>query len=103
MSKCPLLILSDSPNGPTGLGMITRELATRIQQHLSDVCYVGVAGYGDDKSNKQPFPVYPYSEMKNWAIPQLPWIWKQFAGDRKECFYRPEYCMVAVVCVSRDA
>jgi glycosyltransferase involved in cell wall biosynthesis len=78
-----MLFVSDSPNGPNGLGMITREIATRAQKHLADVCYVGVAGYGDDGSKKQPFPVYPFSELKNWTIPQLPWIWKQFSGDRK--------------------
>ena len=83
MNLPPLLLVSDSPYGSTGLGMVTREIAIRIQEHLSDVCYVGVAGYGGEKENKLPFPVYPYSELKNWTIPQLPWIWKQFAGDRK--------------------
>lgn len=83
MSKFPLMLLSDSPNGSSGLGMITRELAGRIQLHLSDVCDVAVAGYGDLGQNRQPFPVYPFSELRDWAPPQLPWIWKQFAGDRK--------------------
>lgn len=83
MERIPVLILSDSPNGSTGLGIVTREIAIRIHRHLSEFCYVGVAGYGDMGENRQPFPVYPFSEMKNWSIPQLPWIWKQFAGDRK--------------------
>jgi glycosyltransferase involved in cell wall biosynthesis len=63
--------------------MIAREIATRVQKHLSDVCYVGVAGYGGDNENKLPFPVYPFSELRNLTIPSLPWIWRQFAGERK--------------------
>ena len=83
MSKTPLLLMSDSPNGSTGLGMVTGYLARLIQLHLSDVCEVAVAGLGDRGEQKQPFPVYPFSDFSGWQIPQLPWIWKQFAGDRK--------------------
>ena len=83
MSRIPYLIISDNPNGSTGLGMVTREIAARAQEHLSDVCYVGVAGYGGEKENHCPFPVFPFSKFNNGAIPQLSWIWKQFAGDRK--------------------
>jgi glycosyltransferase involved in cell wall biosynthesis len=79
----PVLLVSDSPNGSTGLGMITGQIASLAHQNLSDVCDIAVAGYGDAGENKQPYPVYPFSELNNWTIPQLPWIWKQFAGDRK--------------------
>jgi glycosyltransferase involved in cell wall biosynthesis len=83
MLHTPILIISDSPSGSTGLGVVTREIALRAQQHLSDVCYVGVAGYGAGKENHFPFPVFPFSEFTGGMIPQLPWIWKQFAGERK--------------------
>jgi len=81
MSLKPLLIVSDNPNGPTGLGEVTRQIATRAQMYLSDVFHVGVAGYGNYGNNRQPFPVYPFNELNEWTIPKLPWIWKEFAGD----------------------
>ena len=83
MQKIPILIISDSPNGSTGLGMITGQIASLAQKHVSDVCEVAVAGYGDRGENKQPFTVYPFTASANWEIPELPWIWKRFAGDRK--------------------
>ena len=79
----PLLIISDAITGPTGLGRITREVAVRIHEHLADVYRVGVCGYGGTTSRQFTFAQYPVFKLDNWAIPQLPTIWNDFAGDEK--------------------
>ena len=81
--RWPFLIVSDAITGPTGLGRVTRELAVRIHDQLSDVFEVGVCGYGGTYSKKFPFSQYAVMRLENWAIPQLPQVWNDFAGDRK--------------------
>lgn len=83
MTRTPLLIVSDSPNGSTGLGMVTGEIAKRANESLSDVFDIAVAGYGDDNSGRQPFKVYPFIQRGDYVIPELPRIWRRFAGDRE--------------------
>ena len=79
----PLLLLSDSITGPTGLGRITRELAVRIHERMADVCRVGVCGLGATTSRKFPFAQYPIQTDKNWVINELPQVWNDFAGDER--------------------
>ena len=81
--RVPLLLVSDAITMPTGLGRITRELAVRIHEELSDVIEVGICGYGASYSKKFPIPQYTVSRLENWAIPELPVFWKDFAGDRE--------------------
>ena len=76
----PLFLVSDSITSPTGLGRITRELAIRIHEDLSDVYRLGVAGFGGTYSRKFPFPQYPF---KDATISELPAIWNDFAGDER--------------------
>jgi glycosyltransferase involved in cell wall biosynthesis len=78
----PLLIVSDSVAGPTGLGRISRELASRIHAHLSDVFEVGTCGPGASYSRQFPWPNYPGS-LHNHVIPELASIWEDFAGDQE--------------------
>ena len=99
----PLLILSDSPTSGTGLGRITRDLATRIAQHMPDVYRVATAGYGGDYSRALPFAQY-HIDFKDWVVYNLPEIWSDFAGDEQGIiftiwdasrllwFARPENC-----------
>jgi len=103
MSPTPLLILSDAVTSGTGLGRITKDLATRIALNLSDVFEVGTAGYGGPYSRAFPFPQYTI-EMKDWVVYNLPEIWQDFAGERKGILFsiwdssrllwlsRPENC-----------
>jgi glycosyltransferase involved in cell wall biosynthesis len=76
----PLLILSDSILGSTGLGRVTRELAIRIHKDLSDVFRVGVVGVGGTTSRWIPFANYPTQMAGDHRIPALPAIWNDFCG-----------------------
>jgi len=79
----PLLILSDAPSASSGLGRICRDLATRIHEHMSDVCKVATLGYGGPGSCKLGFPQYTIEGMSDWVVPTLPEVWKDFAGEEK--------------------
>lgn len=81
MSKKPLLFVSDSISGSSGLGRITRDLATRVHEHLGDVYRVGTVGYGGFGSRKFPWTDYHLHSIENWLIPELPAIAEDFAGD----------------------
>lgn len=59
----PLLIISDSPAGSTGLGRITRELATRIHTRMPDVFRVATLGYNGQHSSRLPFAQYQIRSM----------------------------------------
>jgi glycosyltransferase involved in cell wall biosynthesis len=99
----PLLIISDAPTSGTGLGRITRDLATRIATHIPDVFRVGTMGYGGPYSRALPFPQYNM-DMKDWVLFNLPEVWQDFAGieqgivmtiwdaSRLLWFSRPENC-----------
>lgn len=100
----PLLIISDSPTSGTGLGRITRDLATRIATRLPEF-RVATLGYGGISSSQLPFHQYYIEGMENWVIPTLPDIWQDFAGadtsgaimtiwdaSRLLWFARPENC-----------
>lgn len=80
MSPTPLLFLSDDPTSGTGLGRITRDLATRVHKYLPDKFRVGTCGYGGNFSQALGFPQYSI-KMENWHVFNLPEIWKDFAGD----------------------
>jgi hypothetical protein len=55
MTSMPLLILSDAPSSTTGLGRITRDLATRIHANLTEF-RVGCLSYGGPGSLRFGFP-----------------------------------------------
>lgn len=78
----PLLILSDAPSCTSGLGRITRDLATRIATDMQDEFRVATLGYGGAGNSSFPFFQYHIHEMKDWVIPDLPIIWNDFTqGD----------------------
>ena len=82
MDNIPLLILSDSISGKTGLGRIARELAIRIQYNLSDV--FDVAAYGMGVPPSDDIPLKQYEMTLDGLVPNnLPSSWKHFAGDRR--------------------
>jgi len=83
MSRIPLLLLSDSITAPTGLARITRELAVRIHANLSETFEVATCGQGGTYSRQFGFTQYPVMVAPNWTVPQLPYVWRDFAGDRK--------------------
>lgn len=78
----PLLIISDAISAQTGLARITRDLSTRIHEHLGEVYRVGVAGYGAAGSRKFPFPQYNLA-LDEWICINLPEIVEDFAGREK--------------------
>ncbi len=77
----PLLILSDSPSCTSGLARITRDLALRIHEDLSDVYEVATVGYGGPGSRKLPFREYHLHNIEGWLVPELPAIWEDFTGN----------------------
>lgn len=75
----PILLLSDSPSGHTGLGRITRELATRIHTRMPDVFRVATLGYNGQYSSRLPFPQYSIRNMgSERQIFDLPEVVKDF-------------------------
>jgi glycosyltransferase involved in cell wall biosynthesis len=75
------MILSDAPSAPTGLGRITRDLATRIA--AMPEFRVATLGYGSTGSKHLPFQQYFIYQMQDWVVGCLPEAWADFAGDEK--------------------
>jgi len=82
-SPIPLLLISDSPSGPTGLGRICRDLATRIHENLSDIYRLATAGTGSPGSIKFPWMQYNFEATPEWVMPSLPDIVEDFAGKER--------------------
>ncbi len=83
MAQIPLLLIGDSVSSSTGLSRITRELAQRINANLSDTFEVGSAGWGGTCCYELPWKQYPVSRADGWTIPELPFVAKDFFGERK--------------------
>ena len=82
-TRTPLLIISDAPSCPSGLGRICRDLATRIATNLEDVYEVSTLGYGGPGNGHLPFFQHVIEGMHEWFIPTLQDVWNDFAGDRQ--------------------
>ncbi len=90
----PLLIVSDAPSAPTGLGRITRDLAVRIHAikssemdstalHLPQF-RVATLGIGGDYTRALSFPQYR-SDIVQGLIPNnLPSVWRDLTGDSSQ-------------------
>src|SRR5271163_2173668 len=78
MSRTKLLILSDSPSATSGLGRITRDLATRIHENLSETFEVATAGFGGPGAKKFGVFHYPITQTPTWEVPELPLIARDF-------------------------
>jgi glycosyltransferase involved in cell wall biosynthesis len=83
MKKQPLLFVSDAISSNSGLARITRDLATRVHNHLGDIYRVGTAGYGGPGSRCFPWPDYHFNEVNNWLLPELPAIAEDFAAGEE--------------------
>ncbi len=78
----PILIISDNPTTSTGLGRITADVA--LQMNDMPEFRVGVLGGGGTTSRELPYQLYPTSFIaRDYVIPDLPRIWKDFAGQEK--------------------
>ena len=82
MSRIPLLIYSDAPDGKTGLGRIARDLAQHIYDDLKDEFEVATYGYMALGSKHLPWPQYT-AKVVDTVHPDLRKVWEDFAGDRK--------------------
>jgi len=104
VTRVPLLIISDAPSYSSGLGRITKDLATRLHTNCSDAFRVATLGYGSPGSRHLPFMQYNIEHMENWFIPCLKEVWDDFAGDEQGIvftiwdasrliwFSQPDYC-----------
>src|SRR5437660_2838271 len=84
--KIPLLIFSDAVSAPTGLARITRDIASRVHEHLSDLFDVASIGYGGSSSSRFPWHQYAWTFNDEWIIHDLPEVWYDFASGRKGIF-----------------
>ena len=84
--KIPILIFSDAVSAPTGLARITRDIASRLHEHMGDVFDVATIGYGGSSSSKFPWHQYAWTFNDEWIIHDLPEVWYDFAGGRKGIF-----------------
>jgi glycosyltransferase involved in cell wall biosynthesis len=78
-----LIIISDAPTSPTGLGRITRELAVRIHEDMRDDFEVAVFGFGGTRSRKLHFEQYPMTKVTNYVALELVEIWNDFVEDEE--------------------
>ena len=81
MTPVPILFMSDAVTSGTGLGRITRDLATRLHAHCPEF-RVGTYGYGGEYSRALEFPQYQMV-MDNWHCYNLPDVWRDFAGTER--------------------
>lgn len=78
--QIPMLIYTDSPDKPTGLGRVCRDLAS----HLVSLPFLRVATYGffGQYSSHFPWPQYTAPDVDKGLL-DLPLIWRDFAGDQR--------------------
>jgi len=81
--KRPILFLSDAVSGTSGLARITRDISTRVHEHLGDVYRVASYGYGSPGSSKISFPQFVIEGMDSWVMPTLPQVCEDFFGKEK--------------------
>lgn len=82
MKQVPILFLSDSPDLPTGLGRITRDLATLVARDLPQY-RVGTYGRAGNGSKSFPWAQYNFAPTMEdqWGITNLERVWNDFAGN----------------------
>lgn len=80
--KLPLLLVSDAPNLPTGLGRITRDLAWRISSSIPEVD-LAYLGWDWDESLNLPWKNFPITDHDNWGRDDLEKVWWKAFGKRK--------------------
>ncbi len=81
--KRKILFISDAVSGSTGLSRITRDISTRVHEHLGDLYTVASYGYGSPGSSKIPFPQFVIEGMDAWVMPTLPEVCEDFFGKEK--------------------
>jgi len=81
--RTPILFLSDAVSCSSGLGRITRDLATRLHENCGDVFDVASVGYGAAGKRSVPFPEYHLHDVNNWLVPELPEIWDDWTQGRE--------------------
>lgn len=82
-NKRPILFISDAVSGTSGLARITRDISTRVHEHLGDLYRVASYGYGSPGSSKIPFPQFVIEGMHEWLMPTLPQVCDDFFGKEK--------------------
>lgn len=81
MKQIPLLFLSDSPDLRTGLGRITRDLATFVSSMPQyRVATLGRGGLG---SSRLPWAQYNFPEIAQWGEDAIEKAWMDFARDER--------------------
>lgn len=82
MTPTPIVIFSDHPASFSGLARITRDLATRVDEHLKDDFRIASLGYGAPGSSALKFPQYHWTQRDDFLPLELPFIHKDFAQEQ---------------------
>ena len=82
--RIPLLLYSDAPEGVTGLGRITRDLAQHIYNDpdTNSVYEVATYGYQSIGSRQLPWPQYSAKSVET-VHPDLRTVWEDFSQGRE--------------------
>lgn len=81
MKPTPILFISDSPELPTGLARITKDIAC-LTSTLPQF-RVGVLGRGGHGSSQLPFAQYNFDTSAQWGEYHIESVWQDFAGRDK--------------------
>lgn len=79
MKPTPILFISDAPDLPSGLGRVTRDLATLLTR--SPLFRVGVLGWGMTGARSLPFACYAM-QANEWGERSIQRVWADFARDQ---------------------
>lgn len=79
----PLLIVSDAVSCGSGFGRIAGDLASRIHANLGDLYRVATAAPTGPGSSKFPFMQYTLDGVREYVLPTLPDIWKDWSRGEK--------------------
>lgn len=78
MKACPIMLLSDAPEQPTGLARITRDVAAGLSRMPE--FRVATLGRGGRSSRRFPWTQYGFPVSAQWGEAYLEECWRDFSG-----------------------
>lgn len=79
MRRTKIVVVGDSPNGPTGLGRIARDLITRIDADLE----VSVVGWEADSTWRGGDRYYGHRDSRTWGAATLARWWPEIVDEKE--------------------
>lgn len=79
----PVLVLSDGPSQPSGLGRIARDLTSLLHKHSELLgVRVGQLGFYHDPDTTWPWPVWKILDEGHFGQDDVKRTWWRFAGEK---------------------